>query len=86
MNLRTILSKLKSVFKGSTRNNEFFGKVKFFDRKKGFGFIVSGEYEYFFHAGSTKLTEHRSLQDGASVKFNLIQGRKGPQADKVEVL
>lgn len=86
MNLREILNNLKNLFKGGKRNNEFFGKVKFFDRKKGFGFIISGKYEYFFHAGSTKLSEHRSLQDGASVKFNLIQGRKGPQADNVEVL
>jgi CspA family cold shock protein len=86
MNIKDILKKLKNIFRGNTRNNEFFGKVKFFDRKKGFGFIISGNHEYFFHAGSTKTTEHRILQDGVSVKFNLIQGKKGPQADNVEVL
>jgi cold shock protein len=58
------------------------GKVKFFNRTKGFGFI-SGEdnKEYFVH--TTGLNAGVSLNEGDSVTFEVEQGDKGPKAVKV---
>lgn len=61
------------------------GIIKFFDRKKRFGFIVDGDKEYFFHATSTKANDFRALRDGVNVTFNVIQGKKGVQADNVQL-
>ena len=58
------------------------GKVKFFNKTKGFGFI-SGEdgKEYFVH--STGLSPGTSIDEGDSVSFEVEQGEKGPKAAKV---
>lgn len=62
------------------------GTIKFFDRKKRFGFIVSGKKEYFFHAAATSPRNFRALQDGRAVTFIVVNGKKGPQADKIEIV
>jgi len=58
------------------------GKVKFFNKTKGFGFI-SGEdgKEYFVH--STGLNPGTAIDEGDSVSFEVEQGEKGPKAAKV---
>jgi cold shock CspA family protein len=63
------------------------GKVKWFDSKKGFGFIVraNGE-ELFVHYRSIRGKGHRGLKDGQPVRFRVGQGAKGPQAEDVEPL
>jgi CspA family cold shock protein len=81
----SIFQKIKQFFSTKPSTNKLAGNIKFFDRKKRFGFIVSGDNEYFFHATATKPKDFKKLQDGASVKFNIINGKKGPQADNVEV-
>jgi CspA family cold shock protein len=77
---------IKKMFMRSKRCAKQSGIIKFFDRKKRFGFIVSGKNEYFFHATSTRTNDFRALKDGASVTFQIIQGKKGAQADNVEVI
>lgn len=62
------------------------GVIKFFDRKKRFGFIVANGQEYFFHAAATKPNDFKALQDGVAVTFLLINGKKGPQADRIEIV
>lgn len=62
------------------------GIIKFFDRKKRFGFIVSGNNEYFFHAAATDPRDFKALQDGQAVTFTITKGKKGPQADKIEIV
>jgi CspA family cold shock protein len=62
------------------------GTIKFFDRKKRFGFIVADKQEYFFHATSAKPQDFKLLRDGVHVLFVITQGKKGPQADKIELI
>ena len=58
------------------------GKVKWFDAKKGFGFIEkqSGG-DIFVHISSLK--NAKSLDQGAEVEFEVTEGKKGPQASNV---
>ena len=80
-----MFQQLKAFFSRFTKKGTQSGIIKFFDRKKRFGFIIAGNREYFFHATSTKSNDFRSLRDGVSVTFNVIQGKKGAQADNVQV-
>lgn len=63
------------------------GRVKWFDSRKGFGFIVrdNGE-ELFVHFRAIQGRGQRSLKDGQRVRFRVGQGAKGPQAEDVEPL
>ncbi len=81
-----LIQTLKAIFCRSKEKSGQSGTIKFFDRKKRFGFIVAGKNEYFFHATSTKPNDFRALRDGASVTFDVIEGKKGAQADNVEVI
>lgn len=60
------------------------GKVKWFDSKKGYGFIV-GEagQDVFVHYTSIHGEGFRALKDGETVSYELIQGEKGDQARNV---
>lgn len=62
------------------------GVVKFFDRKKRFGFIIAKDHEYFFHVAATRPRDFKALQDGVAVTFTVIKGKKGPQADRIEIV
>jgi cold shock protein len=54
------------------------GRVKWFDNRKGFGFIVGERGEDVFIHYSAIVTEgFRTLNDGELVKYELIQGPKG---------
>ena len=86
MSIKKIVQKLKHIFCGSGSSVQMTGTIKFFDRKKRFGFIVAGKDEYFFHAAATRPADFKSLRDGVAVTFNLIHGKKGPQADNVEIM
>ncbi len=60
------------------------GTVKWFDPKKGFGFIVGPEgQDVFVHYSQIKGDGFRSLKDGESVDYELIEGEKGWQARDV---
>jgi CspA family cold shock protein len=63
------------------------GTVKWFDNEKGYGFIQreSGK-DLFVHFNSIEGSGHRSLQEGQSVEFIEVAGKKGPQADNVKPL
>lgn len=77
---------LAKIFRStSTSHSKQAGTIKFYDRKKRFGFIVSGKQEYFFHASAAKPQDVRRLRDGAAVTFMLTQGKKGLQADGIEI-
>ncbi len=66
------------------------GTVKWFNAKKGFGFIIrdQDEEEIFVHFRGIRDqgNRRRILRDGQKVEFIVTEGRKGPQADDVTVL
>ena len=60
------------------------GKVKWFNNSKGYGFIGhDGGADVFVHFSSIASDGYKSLQEGDDVEFEIAQGQKGPQADKV---
>ena len=60
------------------------GKVKWFDPKKGYGFIVGAEnQDVFEHYTSIAGEGFRALKDGETVDYDLVEGDKGFQAQNV---
>jgi CspA family cold shock protein len=60
------------------------GKVKWFDPKKGYGFIIGDEeQDVFVHYTSILGEGFRALKDGETVDYELVQGEKGFQAHNV---
>lgn len=60
------------------------GTVKWFNAEKGFGFIsVQGENDVFVHYSAIQDDGFKSLAEGQTVNFEVIEGSKGPQAANV---
>ncbi len=61
------------------------GTVKWFNAEKGFGFIAvdGGGADVFVHFSAIDASGYRSLDENQRVEFEVTQGPKGPQADKV---
>ncbi|WP_085522414.1 cold-shock protein [Tuberibacillus sp. Marseille-P3662] len=60
------------------------GTVKWFNAEKGYGFIeVEGENDVFVHYSAIQEEGFKSLEEGQSVEFEIVQGEKGPQAANV---
>lgn len=61
------------------------GKVKWFNDKKGYGFITpdEGGAELFVHHQDIQGEGFKTLAEGQSVEFDVVQGEKGPKAVKV---
>ena len=60
------------------------GQVKWFNNAKGFGFIGrEGGADVFVHYTAITGEGYRSLQEGDTVQFEIVQGQKGPQAAEV---
>jgi CspA family cold shock protein len=63
------------------------GRVKWFNDKKGYGFIETGNGEdVFVHFSSIEGAGFKSLSEGQKVSFEVEQGTKGPQAVKVKAI
>ena len=60
------------------------GKVKWFNAEKGYGFIESEDgTDVFVHFSAIVMEGYKSLEEGAEVTFEVIDGAKGPQAANV---
>ena len=62
------------------------GKVKWFNEKKGFGFIIpdDGTEDVFVHHSKIATQGFRTLKEGQTVEYDLAQGKKGPEATNVK--
>ena len=60
------------------------GTVKWFNAKKGYGFISdeSGS-DVFVHFSALNMEGFKELKDGEAVEFEVVEGEKGPQAANV---
>ena len=63
------------------------GTVKWFSNSKGFGFIepIGGGPDIFIHFSAIQMEGFKTLEPGAQVEFELVQGPKGQQAHALTV-
>ena len=60
------------------------GTVKWFNNQKGYGFISDEQgNDVFVHYSGQNMDGFKSLDEGASVEFDVVDGAKGPQAVNV---
>lgn len=63
------------------------GTVKWFNNQKGYGFITAEDgKDVFVHFSGLNMEGFKTLEEGASVEFDITDGAKGPQAVSVEVV
>jgi len=67
--------------------NVAVGTVKWFNNEKGYGFISpdSGQ-DVFVHFSAIQGRGFRSLEEGQRVEFDIVPGRKGNEAQNVQVV
>ncbi len=61
------------------------GTVKWFNDQKGFGFITpeDGSKDCFVHHSAIQSDGFRTLAEGSTVEFEMVEGSKGPAAENV---
>ena len=63
------------------------GRVKWFNKEKGFGFIkVDGEEDIFIHYSNISMPGYKTLKEDELVEFDLIKTDKGNQAENIKSL
>ncbi|MEE1295412.1 MAG: cold-shock protein [Bifidobacterium sp.] len=62
------------------------GRVRWFDAKKGFGFILSDQGTDVFLPSSALPAGTRELRKGAKVEYSVVEGSKGPAAMEVRLV
>ncbi|WP_405689391.1 cold-shock protein [Streptomyces sp. NBC_01185] len=64
------------------------GTVKWFNGDKGYGFLSQdgGGPDVFVHFAAIETNGYRSLEENQRVEFEVTQGAKGPQAERVRTL
>jgi len=60
------------------------GRVKWFNAKKGYGFIATSDgRDVFVHYSSIAGKGYKNLSEGDPVSFDVVEGEKGPRAENV---
>jgi len=60
------------------------GKVKWFNAEKGYGFIeTENDNDVFVHYSAIQTDGYKTLEEGQSVEFDIVEGARGPQAANV---
>lgn len=60
------------------------GTVKWFNNQKGYGFISTEDgNDIFVHYSGLRMEGYKTLDEGQSVEFDIVEGDKGPQATNV---
>ena len=63
------------------------GTVKWFNNQKGYGFISDEQVnDVYVHYSGLNMDGFKSLEEGATVEFEVVEGAKGPQATNVTVV
>lgn len=63
------------------------GTVKWFNNQKGYGFISDEDgNDVFVHYSGLNMDGFKSLEEGAAVEFEVVDGSKGPQATNVTIV
>ena len=63
------------------------GTVKWFSPERGIGFIERSEgKDVFVHYSAINIDGYKTLDEGAMVTFDVVDGEKGPQASNVTVI
>ena len=63
------------------------GTVKWINNQKGYGFISDEQgNDVFVHYSGLNMDGFKSLEEGATVEFEVVEGAKGPQATNVTVV
>jgi len=64
------------------------GKVKWFDSKKGYGFVsnISDDKDYFVHFSEIQSDSFKTLEEGQKITFEIGESTKGAVAKNVKTL
>lgn len=63
------------------------GKVKWFNAEKGYGFLETEDgNDVFVHFSAIQSEGFKTLEEGQSVEFEIVEGARGPQAANVIAL
>lgn len=67
---------------------EITGTVKWYNSKKGFGFVMpeNGGRDIFLHMSALRRSGLRGLDEGQTVRMRVVNGPKGLEADTVEIV
>ena len=60
------------------------GTVKWFNAQKGYGFLSTSEgKDVFVHFSAIQVEGYKTLEDGQTVEFDVVEGSRGEQAANV---
>ncbi len=62
------------------------GKVKSFNRFRGYGFIHVDGRDLFFHYSSIMMEGYKKVRPGKTVEFDVLETDRGPRAENVRII